>query len=385
MSRDNLLWLTLEDGIVTLGAQFREVAVSLLLTALNPASSSYAWYFLAGSIPGLLLPRLYTWASLRWPPRRVMQASYILRMLLVLGLWRAESFAFALAALAGLAFGSGLHGTAQAHYIAQPDNFEKTRTFVQRLRQSDSLMRLTGPLAAGVALNWAGFRFGFLASAALYGLSMTMAGRLSPLPPASSAHVQPSPAIWRRWPDTAGWVVMGLSFLTWQANTLAIAYTFHVLHRQAFGYGLTLSVWGGSGFLAAALLARIQHRPYRWIPLLFGVLGLTWIWLGQGVSFPVFVVLGGVEGLAGWLVQDLVQAVVLSAAEAGRAGEAQARLGVYGEAGSLLGLALLLVLPGTWLIKPWYGILGLMSLVAALFGAVGMLQRAWQVWTVRQG
>ena len=151
MSRDNLLWLTLEDGIVTLGAQFREVAVSLLLTALNPASSSYAWYFLAGSIPGLLLPRLYTWASLRCPPRRVMQASYILRMLLVLGLWRAESFALALAALAGLAFGSGLHGTAQAHYIAQPDNFEKTRTFMQRLRQSDSLMRLTGPLAAGVA------------------------------------------------------------------------------------------------------------------------------------------------------------------------------------------------------------------------------------------
>lgn len=304
MSRDNLLWLTLEDGLVTLGAQFREVAVGLLITALNPSSASYAWYFAAGSIPGLLLPRLYAWASLRWAPRRVMHASYILRILLVLVLWRAESFVLALAALGGLAFGSGLYGSAQAHYIAQPDNYEKPRAFVQRLRQSESLMRLAGPVAAGLVLNLAGFRFGFLASAALYGLSMSMVSRLAPLPRVPKMASQPVVSMWRKGPDAVGWVVMGLSFLTWQANTLAIAYTFHVLHRHAFGYGLSLAVWGGSGFLAAALLARIRQRPYRWIPLLFGMLGLTWLWLAQGVSFPVFVALGGVEGLAGWLVQD---------------------------------------------------------------------------------
>lgn len=385
MSRDNLLWLTLEDGLATLGAQFREVAVGLLITALNPSSASYAWYFLAGSVPGLLMPRLYAWASLRWAARRVMQASYVLRILLVLVLWRTESFGLALAALGGLALGSGLHGTAQAHYIAQPDDYEKTRSFVQRLRQSQSLMRLAGPLAAGAVLNLAGFRFGFLASAALYGLSMTMVSRLSPLPRVSQTAPQSIASMWRRWPDTAGWVVMGMSFLTWQANTLAIAYTFHVLHRHAFGYGLSLAVWGGSGFLAAALLARIRQRPYRWIPLLFGMLGLTWLGLAQGVSFPIFVALGGVEGLAGWLVQDLVQAVVLSMAEAGRAGEAKARLGVYNEIGSLFGIALLLFLPATWLVMPWYGILGGAGLLIAIVASLSMLRRPQQGWTARQG
>lgn len=77
--------------------------------------------------------------------------------------------------------------------------------------------------------------------------------------------------------------------------------------------------------------------------------------------------------------------MVLSGAEAGRAGEAKARLGVYGEVGSLLGMALLLFLPGTWLIKPWYAILGWAGLLTSIVGSWAVLRQAREAWTVRQG
>ncbi|MDA8206472.1 MAG: hypothetical protein M0Z36_10410 [Thermaerobacter sp.] len=101
-STKDVVLLAVDDATVTLGAQFREVALGLLITGLNPASSSYAWYFLVGSIPGLVLPRAYSWVSRRFSAKRVMLATYAARLVLVLGLWRVVNFWAALALLGGL-------------------------------------------------------------------------------------------------------------------------------------------------------------------------------------------------------------------------------------------------------------------------------------------
>lgn len=357
--RDVVL-LLVDDAVVTAGAQFREVALGLLITQLNPAASSYAVYFLVGSIPGLVLARAYAWASTAFAPRWVMAGSYAVRFVLVLGLWRAQSFWAALLFVGGIAAGSGLYSASQAQYVASPGDYGATRRVVTRLRQAESLMRLVGPLAAGAALTAWGFRDGFLLSAAAYLLSGSSALLLSPQQPDPNNRL--AAPDWR--PNGPAMAILGLSFLTWQANSLALAYTFHVLHRHAFGYGLTLSVWGGSGLLASALLNRIQQRPLGWIGPLFLLMGATWVILAQGTSFPVFVVLGGLEGMASWLIGDLVLAHILTYAEPGRAGAAQARLRLFSEIGSIAGTAAILVMPQHWLIRPLYGFLGGTSLLA---------------------
>ena len=84
-STKDVVWLAIDDATVTVGAQFREVALGLLITALNPIASSYAWYFLAGSIPGLILARTYAWTSRRFAARTVMMATYVVRFLLIHG------------------------------------------------------------------------------------------------------------------------------------------------------------------------------------------------------------------------------------------------------------------------------------------------------------
>ncbi len=42
VSSKDVLYLALDDAAVTFGGQFREVALGLLITQLNPAASSYA-------------------------------------------------------------------------------------------------------------------------------------------------------------------------------------------------------------------------------------------------------------------------------------------------------------------------------------------------------
>lgn len=363
-TRDTLL-LAIDDAAVTLGSQFREIALGLTITALNPYASSYSWYFMAASVPGLLLARTYAWASVRWSPRRVMTASYLLRFLLVLILWRIQSFWAALACLAGMSAGSGLYSASQAYYVATAGDYAATRTVVMRLRQSESLMRLVGPLLAGAVLSLTAFRQGFLVSAGAYVVAVAAVSHLSSNARGRSAAVASSSVInWR--PDMPALAILGLSFLTWQANTLAVAYTFHVLHRQEFGFGLTLSAWGGSGLLASYILHRVKRRPLGWIPLLFALLAGAWLWLSRGVSFPVFVALGGVEGFASWLIQDLVMTHILSGAQSGQAGTARARLGAVDEVGSIAGTATILLVPAAWLVLPMYQILAGLGLVAAL-------------------
>lgn len=361
-STKDIVLLAVDDATVTLGSQFREVGLGLLITALNPAPSSYAWYFLAASIPGLVLARVYGWASERVGARAAMMASYAARLLLVLSLWRITNFWAMLAALLGLTTGSGFYSAAQAHYVAIAGDFAGTRNVVMRLRQSTSLMLLIGPLLAGMVLATTGYRSGFLFSAAAYGLALIAVSRLSP-----RVQARKPPSVlridWR--PDGPAMAMLGLSFLTWQANTLAMAYTFHVLHRHTFGYGLTLSVWGGSGLLASLWLSRIHIRPLRWIPPMFLVLGASWIILSRGVSFPVFVILGGIEGFANWMVQDLASAFILSAAPEGQAGRARAKLGAFEEMGSIVGTVTLLLIPGHWLVLPMYAVLGILAVLAA--------------------
>ncbi|NMP24518.1 MFS transporter [Sulfobacillus harzensis] len=366
-SNRDVVLLAIDDATVTLGSQFREVALGLLITGLNPASSSYAWYFLAGSIPGLVLARAYAWASSRFGARQAMMATYGARMLMALGLWRVQNFWAALALLAGIATGSGFYSAAQSHYVANPGDFRGTRHVIMRLRQSESAVRLVGPMLAGLVLSLIGYRSGFLLSAGAYGIAGMLIARLSrdtrPRQPARYESID-----WR--PDGPSVAMMTLSFLTWQANTLAMAYTFHILHRQSFGYGLTLAVWGGSGLVASLLLSRIQVRPLTWIPPMFLGLGISWLVLSRGVSFPVFVVLGGIEGFCGWMVEDLAAALVLSQAPPGRAGYARAKLGAFEEIGSILGTVAILLVPSTWLILPLYAVLGLLGIAGAVMGGL---------------
>ncbi len=221
-STKDVVLLAVDDATVTLGAQFREVALGLLITGLNPASSSYAWYFLVGSIPGLVLPRAYSWVSRRFSAKRVMLATYAARLVLVLGLWRVVNFWAALALLGGLSVGRGFYASAQAHYVAVPDDFASTRHVIMRLRQSESALRLVGPLLAGLVLAEIGFRNGFVIAAGGYVIAILAVSRLS-----RGREGSPG-AAWDRmdWrPDGAAAARFGLSFLTWQANSLALAYT----------------------------------------------------------------------------------------------------------------------------------------------------------------
>ncbi len=373
-STKDVAWLAIDDATVTIGAQFREVALGLLITALNPIASSYAWYFLAGSIPGLILARTYAWTSRRFAARTVMMATYVVRFLLTLGLWRIANFWAALALLAGLSAGSGFYSASQAHYVAVQGNFVGTRRVVVRLRQSESAIRLIGPLIAGAVLTGIGYRSGFLFCAGAYGVALLAASQLTPQSGARN-RVQYERIDWR--PDGAALAMLGLSFLTWQANTLAMAYTFHVLHRGTFGYGLTLSMWGGSGLFASFMLSRIRTRPMRWIPLMFLAISIVWLILSRGVTFPVFVILAGIEGCAGWMVQDLATAFILSEALPGRAGQARARLGAFDEAGSILGTVAILVVPATWLVLPLYAALGVAGIMVA--GVWALLDRHKQM------
>lgn len=100
---------------------------------------------------------------------------------------------------------------------------------------------------------------------------------------------------------------------------------------------------------------------------MFLVMGIAWLILSWGVNFPVFVILAGVEGCAGWMVQDLATAFILSEAPSGRAGQARARLGAFDEVGSILGTAAILVVPVAWLVLPLYAALG----VAGVWFLVG--------------
>ncbi len=362
-STKDVVLLAVDDATVTLGAQFREVALGLLITALNPSSSSYAWYFLIGSIPGLVLPRVYSWVSGRFASKPIMLATYGARLLMVLGLWRVANFWAALALLAGLSTGGGIYSSAQAHYVAVPDDFAATRQVIMRLRQSESALRLIGPLVAGIILAWSGYRGGFLISAGAYAFALLAVSRLSGGVGGSRG------GSWERinWrPDRAALAMFGVSLLTWPANTLAMAYTFHVLHRQMVGYGVELSVWGGSGLLASWVLARISVRPLQWIPPLYAVLGVCWLILSHGVSFPIFIVLGGLEGFAAWLVQDLAAAFILARAPEGHAGHARARLGAFDEMGAIAGTAALLLVPSAWLVRPMYAVVGVLGLLAAV-------------------
>lgn len=180
VSSKDVLYLALDDAAVTFGGQFREVALGLLITQLNPAASSYGWYFLVGSIPGILLVRWYGWASRVWPPRRVLILSYLGRILLVLALWRVQSFWEALGCLFGIAAGSGLYSTSQAHYIAHENDLPATRRVVIRLRQAASALMMVGPVAAGLVLTALGFRAGFLLSALFYGVAAPRRGARRP-------------------------------------------------------------------------------------------------------------------------------------------------------------------------------------------------------------
>jgi MFS family permease len=367
----NMLLLALDDAVVTLGGQFREVAVGFLLTTLNPHTAAYAWYFLAGSVPGLVLPRAYAWANTRFAPRTVMTLSYAARIAMALGLWRATTFWAALLLLMGIAAGAGAYSSAQAHFVAHYGDYGATRRVVMRLRQSESLMRLIGPLAAGAILTAAGFRMGFLVSVGAYVAAFALTRQLAnPLP-----HQIPSQMRLMQQPDRAAIAIAALSFLTWQANTLAISYTLRTLHRAAFGYGLTLSIWGGSGFLAAWVLTKLKRPSLTWSAALFALLGAAWAILSLGVGFGPFVLIGGVEGFAAFLVQDLITAALLAASRPGQAGQVRARLGFYNEIGSIAGLVVLLLVPHQGSVLPWWRALSLGAFAAALLFALWGVKR----------
>jgi MFS family permease len=181
---------------------------------------------------------------------------------------------------------------------------------------------MVGPVVAGLVLTMFGFRAGFLFCALFYGVAVFWVSRVSPRPVGGCAALPAKRCVTHRWRiDRATMAFLGLSFLTWQANVLAMAYTFHLLHRQSFGYGITLAVWGGAGFVSGVALPRIRsHRQWLWVGLMFLVLGLCWAVLAHGVSFWPFVAISGFEGMATWVIQDLIEAHVLADAPAGRPG-----------------------------------------------------------------
>lgn len=236
---------------------------------------------------------------------------------------------------------------------------------------------MVGPVVAGLVLTAFGFRAGFLLSALFYGVAAFWVSRVSPRPAGGRAALPANRPVAHRWRiDRAAMAFLGVSFLTWQGNVLAMAYTFHLLHRQSFGYGITLAVWGGAGFVSSVVLPRIRtQRQWLWVALMFLVLALCWAVLAHGISFWPFVAIGGFEGMATWVIQDLVAAHVLAAAPAGQAGVAQARLGFFDKVGSVAGTVLVIVMPGRFLILPWFHVL---AWCAAVVGVTFLVVGRWR-------
>ncbi len=329
------------------GAQFREVALALLMLTLWPNPKSYALALGAQMLPRVALAKVWSALADRHPPKGVLVASYILRAGGVLVLGSAVTIPTALAALAGMAAANGVSTVAMAHYLADPDD-RQVKRLVSRLRVVGSLASGVMPLAAGVALRVWGGTLGFYVSAAAYLMAALALAQLPPRPArwvggTSRARVAPGvTAPLRR--QMA--VVAAVNALMWVANILYTDYILVRLSAGPLGFGVALGLWYAAGLLAAWWLPRLNlDRVTRLVARLILLMTGLWLVMTQPVPFWVVAAVGVPEGFATWLLTDLLQSRVLAAApESGRSALVAAAQ-AWTTGGRLLGLGLAIALP----------------------------------------
>lgn len=71
--------------------------------------------------------------------------------------------------------------------------------------------------------------------------------------------------------------------------------------------------------------------------------------------------------MATWVIQDFIEAHVLADAPAGQAGMGRAWLGFFDKAGPVVGAVFVMVIPGRFLILPWFHNLAWCSAVVGLW------------------
>lgn len=367
--------LILDEAFVTTGAQFREIALPLLMVALWPGSQSYALALFAIYLPSVALARYAGRVADSVEPKRLILISYGIRILGVAVLLLAHQVVVAVGAVALLGAGMAINAPALTHYQASSTAY-LNQLLVSRLRLVDSVSQALMPVIAGGLVTAGGRDLGFLVSLGCYlAAFLVMAGL--PEVGTEGAHTGSGPRarLVIPWPVVEQMTVGGaVAALSWMANVLYTAYTLVSLHAGALRYGLALGVWGGAGLLSAAVLPRINPgRPERWIAVLIVVLGTAWAVMTRPVGYWVVVGLGFPEGFATFLLIDLIQSRILTEASPRERGQWQAASGAWDAGGRMVGLAVASMVP--WL-----------SRVHLTFGGLALLSGALTLfWTVRTG
>ena len=341
-------WLYVDEALVMAGAQFREVALALLMLALWPNPKSYALALLAVMLPGIALARVLGAVADRLPPKWPLVASYAVRAGAVLALGEARTVIQAVAALLVLSVGSEWAQVTAAHYQADAGDPGRTPILLARLRAVGSVASSGMPLAAGVAIGALGRGLGFDVSAAAYGLAGLALSQLPWRPP---ARVPSTPRMaltasglgrLRRQMAVQG-VLMGLA---WIANVLYTAYILVTLGAGPVGFGLALGIWYAAGLAAAWCLPRVRvERPEGVVAGLILVMGLAWAVMTQPVPFGVVAALGVPEGFATWLMTDVLQTRVLAMAPPTARGALVGQSRAWIAGGRAAGLAAAIAVP----------------------------------------
>lgn len=367
--------LILDEAFVTTGAQFREIALPLLMVALWRGSQSFALALFSIYLPSVVLAGYAGRMADAVEPKRLILIAYAVRIFGVAILLLARGVPVALGGTLLLGIGMAVHAPALTHYQAS-STAHLNQLLVSRLRLVDSLSQGLMPILAGGLVTAGGRALGFWISLGCYLTAFTiMAG----LPAVGTEGTRASDGPRRRlvMPRAVSEQMMVggvIAALSWMANVLYIAYTLVSLHAGAFRYGLALGVWGAAGLISAAVLPRLNpSRPERWIAALIVVLCLSWAVMTRPVGYWVVVGLGFPEGFSTFLLMDLIQSRILTEASAGERGQWQAASGAWNAGGRMVGLAVAAAAP--WLLR-----------VHLTFGGLSLLTGALALfWVLRSG
>lgn len=365
-------WLTIDEAAVTVGGNFREVALVLLMLALWASPRSYALAILAVTAPSVLLARWFGRVAATVPPRTLLVASAVARGLAVAALARAALVPEALGALLVLGSGSGLYSAAVPHYLADPSPARMAR-IVSRLRAVSSAAAAVAPARAGLLMERFGRGWGFGVSAAGYAVSAAVLSRL----PARPLPQPPRQAESRlRFPPhiRAHMTVVGaVNALAWVANILYTAYILLDVRAGAAGWGLAVSLWAGAGLVSAWVLPRVAPtaRPSKLLVAgLVLLMASTWVVMTGPVPFWVVAAIGMPEGFATWLLSDLLQARLVMLAPERERPHWSSAANAWSTGGRIVGLAAAVLVPVFATVHEGFFVLAALGvLLAAAYGA----------------
>jgi MFS family permease len=261
-----------------------------------------------------------------------------------------------------------------AGLIGEPE--DRAKNFAV-LALAFSIANFLGPVLAGFAIDWLGYRntFLILSSAALAALVLLMVKRVE-VPRHATAF---KPGERKRISDLLRipllrrvFVVSALLSMAWDLFSFVVPIHGSSLGLSASTIGIILGCFGGAVFFVRLFLPAIVHRLSEW-PLLVGAMIAT----GAGLAVmplveqvPLLMVLAFLLGCGLGGTQPIVMALLYDTAPAGRGGEAvgvrtlllnSSQAGIpllFGALGAALGMApvfwtmALSLIAGAWYARP---------------------------------